>query len=171
MNGKFLALTVAGVLTLTIAGAIFMVSPMQAQKTVPQPSQTLTRQERGEKVMNSFSGGKGLPSHFKQLQKDFPELADMTLKYAVGDIWGREVLDNKTRQLVSLAGFAAQGTMPQFKLHAQYALNYGATPEDLMEVIYITTVTSGYPRALIAAGTLKEVFQENNVKFPVTSQK
>ena len=95
----------------------------------------------------------------------------MTLKYAVGDIWGREVLNNKTRQLVSLAGFAAEGMMPQFKVHAQYTLNYGATPEEPIKVIYITTVTSGYPRALIATGTLKELFQENNVKFPVTSQK
>jgi 4-carboxymuconolactone decarboxylase len=171
MKGKFLALTVAGVLTLIMAGAIFIVSPIQGENTVQQPSQTMTRQERGEKVMNSFSGGKGLPPHFVQLQKDFPELADLTLKYAVGDIWGREVLDNKTRQLISLAGFAAQGTMPQFKVHAQYALNYGVTPEELMEVIYITTVTSGYPRALIAAATLKELFQENNIKFPVTSQK
>jgi hypothetical protein len=76
MNGKFLALTVAGVLILTVAKAIFLVSPMQAQKTVPQHKETLTRQERGEKVMNSLSGGKGLPPHFKQLQKDFPELAD-----------------------------------------------------------------------------------------------
>lgn len=172
MNRRFLILTASGALTLTALGAIFMVSAIQGQETVPLSSKTMTRQERGEKVMNSFTDGKGLPPHFAQLQKDFPELADMTLKYAVGDIWGREVLDNKTRQLVSLAGFAAEGTMPQFKLHAQYALqNYGATPEELMEVIYITTVTSGYPRALIAAGTLKELFQENNVKFPVTSHK
>ncbi|MEG3849652.1 carboxymuconolactone decarboxylase family protein [Microcoleus sp. herbarium19] len=171
MKEKILALTVGGVLALTIAGAVFIASPMEAQKTVPQPAETMTRQERGEKVLNSLSGGKGLPPHFVQLQKDFPELADMTLKYSLGDIWGREVLDNKTRQLVALAGFAAQGTMPQFKVHAQYALNYGATPEELMEVIYITTVTSGSPRALIAAGTLKELFQENQIKFPITSQK
>jgi 4-carboxymuconolactone decarboxylase len=119
----------------------------------------------------SLTGGNGLPPHFEQLRKDFPELADLTLKYSLGDIWGREVLDNKTRQLVSLAGFAAQGTMPQFKVHAQYALNYGVTPQELMEVIYITTVTSGYPRALIAAGTLKELFIQNKIKFPITSQK
>ena len=81
------------------------------------------------------------------------------------------MLNPKTRQLVSLAGFAAQGTMPQFKLHAQYALNYGVTPEELMEVVYITTVTSGFPRALMAAGTLKELFQENKVNFPVTLQR
>lgn len=30
-------------LTLTVAGAVFMVSPIQAQETVPQPSETLTR--------------------------------------------------------------------------------------------------------------------------------
>lgn len=153
-----------------IAGAIFVVLPMQAQETEPQPSEALTRQERGEVVLSSLTGEPGLPLHFEQLQEDFPELADITLKYALGDIWGREVLDDRTRQLVSLAGFAAQGTMPQFKVHAQYALNYGVTPEELMEVIYITTVTSGYPRALIAAETLKELFQENNVEFPVTSQ-
>jgi 4-carboxymuconolactone decarboxylase len=158
------------ILTCRVVGAIFMVSAIQAQEPVGS-SEMMTRQERGEKVMNSLSGGKGLPPHFEQLQKDFPELAHLTLKYALGDIWGRQVLNPKTRQLVSLAGFAAQGTMPQFKLHAQYALNYGVTPEELMEVIYITTVTSGYPRALIAAGTLKELFQENNVKFPVTSHK
>jgi 4-carboxymuconolactone decarboxylase len=171
MNGKLLALFVAGFLSLTIAGAVFIVSPMQGSERVLQPSQTMTRQERGEKVMNSFSGGKGLPPHFVQLQKDFPELADLTLKYAVGDIWGREILDNKTRQLVALAGFAAQGTMPHFKLHAQYALNYGVSPQELMEVIYITTVTSGYPRALIATATLKELFQENNIKSPFSLQK
>ena len=143
---------------------------IQAQEIDPQPSQVQTRQERGKKVLNSLTGTPDLPPHFEQLQKDFPELADMTLEYALGDVWSREVLNNKTRQLVSLAGFAAQGTMPQFKVHAQYALNYGVTPEELMEVIYITTVTSGYPGALIAASTLKELFQENNVDFPVTSQ-
>ncbi|NMG18532.1 carboxymuconolactone decarboxylase family protein [Brasilonema bromeliae] len=157
-------------LTLIIAEIVFMCS-FQAQEAVSQPLETQIRQERGERVLNSLTGGNGLPPHFQQLQKDFPELADLTLKYSLGDIWGREVLDNKTRQLVSLAGFAAQGTMPQFKVHAQYALNYGVTPQELMEVIYITTVTSGYPRALIAAGTLKELFQENKIKFPITSQK
>ena len=57
--------------------------------------------------------------------------------------------------------------MPQFKAHAQYALNLGVTPQELMEVVYITTVTSGSPRALAAAATLKELFEENNIKLPL----
>ena len=163
-------LIVTGMICILMAtGAIFISLPLHAQNSISPSSKTLTRQERGEQVFNSLTGSEGLPPHFQQLQKDFPELADLTLKYALGDIWGREVLDNKTRQLVSLAAFAAQGTMPQFKVHAQYALNYGVTPEELMEVVYLTTVTSGFPRALIAAGTLKELFQENDVRFPVAS--
>lgn len=161
MNKKFSVLMITGMLCISF---------LHAQQAASQPSGQ-TREEKGERVLNSLTGGKGLPPHFEQLRKDFPELADLTLKYSLGDIWSREVLDNKTRQLVSLAGFAAQGTMPQFKVHAQYALNYGVTPQELMEVIYITTVTSGYPRALIAAGTLKELFIENKIQFPVTSQK
>jgi hypothetical protein len=38
-----------------------------------------------------------------------------------------------------------------------------------MEVVYLTTVMSGFPRALIAAGILKELCLENNVSFPVAS--
>lgn len=170
MNRKLSALIVTGMIFILMAtGATFIPSPSHAQNSISLPSETLTRQERGEQVLTSLTGSEGLPPHFRQLQRDFPELADITLKYALGDIWGREVLDDKTRQLISLAGFAAQGTMPQFKVHAQYALNYGVTPEELMEVVYLTTVTSGFPRALIAAGMLKELFQENDVRLPLAS--
>jgi 4-carboxymuconolactone decarboxylase len=176
MNRKLLTLMTTGIIvilitTLITTEVIFMPSPTQAQETISQPPEMLTRQKRGEEVFNSLTDGQGFPPQFQQLQKDFPELADLTLKYALGNIWGREVLNPKTRQLVALAGFAAQSTMPQFKLHAQYALNYGVTPEELMEVVYIITATSGFPRAMIAAATLKELFQENKVNFPITSQR
>lgn len=172
MKRNCLTLIVTGVIVVLITTIVFFSPSLtQAQQTISQSSEMLTRQKRGEEVFNSLTDGKGLPPTFQQLQKDFPELADLTLKYALGDIWGREVLNPKTRQLVALAGFAAQGTMPQFKLHAQYALNYGVTPEELMEVVYIITATSGFPRAMIAAGTLKELFQEIKVNFPITSQK
>ncbi len=120
---------------------------------------TAARRARGERVLNGLTGGKGLPPHFLRLRQDHPELADLTLQHALGDVWGREVLPPKTRQIAALAGFAAQGAMPEFKAHAQYALNLGVTPEEMMEVVYLTTVTSGYPRALAAAAALKELFR------------
>jgi 4-carboxymuconolactone decarboxylase len=32
------------------------------------------------------------------LKQDFPFLVDATIAYAVGDVWGRTGLDDKTRQ-------------------------------------------------------------------------
>jgi 4-carboxymuconolactone decarboxylase len=137
--------------------------------TVTQSDES--RRERGERVLKELTVSDQLPAHFVELRREFPTLAGLTLNYALGDVWGRTVLEPRTRQLVSLAGFAAQGTMPQFKVHAQYALNLGVTPQELMEVIYLTTVTAGSPRALIAAGTLKELFIENNIALPLAEAK
>jgi 4-carboxymuconolactone decarboxylase len=46
------------------------------------------------------------------------------------------------------------------KIHAGYALNLGVTAEELKEVVYLTTVHAGFPRAIEAAQTLAELFKE-----------
>ena len=50
------------------------------------------------------------------------------------------------------------------KVHAGYALNVGVTPEELKEVVYLTTVHAGFPRAIEAAQTLSELFQERGLQ-------
>lgn len=50
------------------------------------------------------------------------------------------------------------------KIHAGYALNLGVTRDELKEIIYLTTVHAGFPRALNAATALKEVFDERDKK-------
>ena len=121
--------------------------------------------QRGEAVLKSFTKNQGVPAGFQQLQNDFPELATMVQDFAMGQVWSRDIIDAKTSQLIALAGFAAQGDWPQFKAQAQYAINFGATPEELMEVVYITTVTSGFSKSLNAAYTLKALFAENGMSF------
>jgi 4-carboxymuconolactone decarboxylase len=39
-----------------------------------------------------------------------------------------------------------------------YALRLGATQDELKEIIYLTTVTAGFPRSIDAAQALREVF-------------
>lgn len=118
-----------------------------------------SRREKGLQVIEEHSGGAGQPV-LEALQKDFPFLADATLEYSLGDVWSRKVLDPKTRQIAAISAFAAQGTLPQMKIHARYALNLGVTRDELKEVIYLTTVHAGFPRALNAAEALREVFDE-----------
>ena len=114
------------------------------------------RQERGLAVIDHLSGGAGQPV-LDALHQDYPFLAEAVTAYALGDVWGRSGLDDRTRQLAAVAAFAAQGNLPYMKVHAGYALRLGVTREELKEVVYLTTVTAGFPRAIDAAQALREV--------------
>ncbi|MFL9815224.1 carboxymuconolactone decarboxylase family protein [Stutzerimonas sp. VN223-3] len=114
------------------------------------------RHERGMKVMERLSGGAGQPV-LDALRRDYPFLAEGVTAYALGDVWGRTQLDDRTRQLATVAAFAAQGNLPYLKIHAGYALRLGVTLDELKEIIYLTTVTAGFPRAIDAAQALREV--------------
>ena len=118
-----------------------------------------SRRDKGQAVMSKLSGGAGQPA-LNALRNDFPVLADAITDYALGDVWGRSVLDDRARQLAAIAAFAAQGNLPQLKIHARYALRLGVTAAELKEIVYLTTVTAGFPRAIDAAGALSEVFAE-----------
>jgi len=46
------------------------------------------------------------------------------------------------------------------KIHASYALNVGVSEEELKEIVYLTTVTAGFPRAIAASQALSALFAE-----------
>jgi 4-carboxymuconolactone decarboxylase len=116
-----------------------------------------SRRARGNEVIDKLSGGAGQPV-LTALRQDFPFLADAITDYSLGEVWARRGLDDRTRQLATVAAFAAQGNLPQLKVHAGYALKLGVTQDDLKEIIYLTTVTAGFPRSIDAAQALREVF-------------
>jgi 4-carboxymuconolactone decarboxylase len=121
------------------------------------------RYERGLQVLRDLNNGQPQPV-FEAMRKEFPFLADSTASYALGDVWGRQVLDPKSRQLAAMAAFAALGLRGFFKTHAAYALNMGASPEELKEIVYLVTVPAGFPRAIEASQALQELFAERGVR-------
>ena len=72
--------------------------------------------------------------------------------------WARPGLDDRTRQLIAVSAFAATGNIQVLKVHAGYALKMGVKLKNSKEVVYLTTVTAGFPRAIDAAQALREVF-------------
>ncbi|HEX2884872.1 carboxymuconolactone decarboxylase family protein [Vineibacter terrae] len=119
------------------------------------------RRQRGEAVVSTLNAGKSQPA-LEGLRREFPFLADAITDYALGDVWARPGLDPRTRQLATVAAFAALGNRAQMKIHAGYALNIGVTRDDLKEVVYLTTVHAGFPRAIDAAQALIELFGERD---------
>jgi 4-carboxymuconolactone decarboxylase len=117
------------------------------------------RLQRGEELLRTLNAGQSQAT-LEGLRREFPFLADAITGYALGDVWSRPVLDHRTRQIAAVAAFAALGHRPFMKIHAGYALNLGVTAEELKEVVYLTTVHAGFPRAIEAAQTLSELFKE-----------
>jgi 4-carboxymuconolactone decarboxylase len=144
---------------ITLLGALHA----QASPTGAPPSPD-PRHERGLQVLRELNQGQPQPV-FEAMRREFPFLAEGTASYALGDVWGRQVLDPKTRQLAAMAAFASLGLRSFFKTHAAYALNLGATPEELKEIVYLVTVPAGFPRAIEASQTLQELFTERGLSL------
>ena len=76
---------------------------------------------------------------------------------ACGDVWQRPGLDLKTRSLITVAMLIALGKQHELKGHVRGALNNGATPEELQEVLLHASIYCGLPTAVEAFRTAAEV--------------
>jgi 4-carboxymuconolactone decarboxylase len=117
---------------------------------------TATRRQRGEQIAAELSGDPN-PALLEVLDRDFPFLANAVTSYCVGEILARTVLDVPTRQLALVAAFAALGLGDFIKFHGGYALNAGVTEGELKEIVYLTTIPAGFPRAIQASHAVSEL--------------
>lgn len=117
------------------------------------------RQQRGAAIIARLNDGQPQPA-LEAMRDEFPFLADATQGYALGDVWSRPGLDDRTRQLAAVAVFAAMGERGFMTIHAGYALNLGVTEQELKEIIYMVTVPAGFPRAIAASQALSALFAE-----------
>lgn len=104
--------------------------------------------ETGEKVVNGL--------------KDIsPDLAKFIIEYAFGDIYTRNGLDLKSKEIAVVAALTAMGTaQPQLKVHINGALNTGSTINEVKEVILQMSVYSGFPSCINGMNALKDVLKE-----------
>ena len=84
-------------------------------------------------------------------------MQEFITRNAWGNVWQRPGLDLKTRSLVTVAMLTALGKQHELKGHVRGALNNGATPEELREVMLHATVYCGFPTAIDAFRTVTEV--------------
>lgn len=84
-------------------------------------------------------------------------IQDHISRAAWGDVWQRDGLDRKTRSLVTVAMLTALGKQHELKGHVRGALNNGATPQELQEVLLHAAVYCGIPTAVEAFRTAGEV--------------
>jgi 4-carboxymuconolactone decarboxylase len=71
------------------------------------------------------------------------------------------VLTLRERSLVVVAALAAQGGVEgRLRSHVRWALDHGATPDELDALVALLAVYAGYPRASTASEVIREVVAE-----------
>jgi 4-carboxymuconolactone decarboxylase len=89
-----------------------------------------------------------------------PELAVVIGNFILGKIYSRSVIPWKTRQLCAIAALSVLYRPVQLRGHIIYALQAGATKEEIGEAIIQVAVYGGFPAAIEALKVAKEVIEE-----------
>ena len=86
-----------------------------------------------------------------------PELIRFTIEYGYGDIFSRNNLAPRYRQIATISALATLGnTQPQLSFHIAGALHIGVTEQEIKEVMLLLTVYAGFPTAINGMNILKQ---------------
>ncbi len=92
-----------------------------------------------------------------ELSEDFLEIV---LGFAFADVVGRDGLDLRTREMLTVAMLAAMGTASgQLEFHIRAAMNNGVTQEEIVEIILQVAVYAGVPACINTIAAAKKAFQ------------
>jgi 4-carboxymuconolactone decarboxylase len=123
------------------------------------------RYTRGwEKLMQI--DGEGGERVIESLRDIAPDLGKYVIEFAFGDIYSRDGLDLKQRQLVTLASLTTQGGCePQLDVHINAALNVGLPPHEIIEALMHCVPYTGFPKVLNAVFVAKRIFAERGLQI------
>ena len=92
-----------------------------------------------------------------------PDFARMTIEFAFGDLYARDVLDLRSRELIAIAVLAASGRAgPQLRVHVQSAASSGIKKAEIVETLMQTALYAGFPAALNALADCHDLLTDHN---------
>ncbi len=106
----------------------------------------------------------------ERLRARYGDLGRDIVDFAMGDVWADETLDRRTQNLMVVSMMAALGRGGALRTHLEGALNHGATPGELVQVIRTVAVYAGFPAAAEAQLILNEVFTARGIVRPESSR-
>ena len=93
------------------------------------------RYELGARMLTAVDGPAGLEV-VEELAKSFPDFARYVLEFPFGDIYAREGLGLRERELATVAALCALGhARPQLRVHVHAALHVGCKPAEVVEIV------------------------------------
>lgn len=90
-----------------------------------------------------------------------PDFARMAIEFPLGDIYTREGLDLRSREIVAISSLATLGNAgPQLRIHIRAATQVGVTKAEIIEILMQTAVYAGFPAALNALAACHDLLTD-----------
>ena len=122
----------------------------------------MTRYEKGKEVLESIQK-RSLEEIFEEIDDVAPDMSRFVVEFPYSEIYTRDEVDLKTRELCTVAALTVLGTIPQLKDNINAALNVGNSPTEVVEIIMQMSAYAGFPKSINGVVAAKEVFVEKGL--------
>lgn len=90
-----------------------------------------------------------------------PDFARMAIEFPLGDLYAREGLDIRSREIVAISSLATLGNAgPQLRIHIRAATKVGVTKAEIIEILMQTAIYAGFPAALNALSSCHDLLTD-----------
>ena len=86
-----------------------------------------------------------------------PNIGELAMDFAYGQVWGREGLSKRDRSIATIAALVALNCPSELKLHALRGLANGLSKQEIGEIVTQLTPYVGFPLSVTAAAAIGEV--------------
>ena len=96
-----------------------------------------------------------------------PDFARMAIEFPLGDIYSREGLTLRNREIVAISSLATLGNAgPQLRIHVRAATKVGVTQAEIIEILMQTAIYAGFPAALNALANCHDLLSDEQLCRP-----
>ena len=122
------------------------------------------RYRRGVDVVQRLSSG-SLERFLEtsRIAEVAPDFARMVVEFAFGDLYSREALSFRDREIVTIASLASLGhASPQLRTHVEAAQKLGLSKSEIVEILMQIAICGGLPASLNALADCHDLLAEGD---------
>jgi 3-oxoadipate enol-lactonase/4-carboxymuconolactone decarboxylase len=120
----------------------------------PKVATERERYEFGLARRKEVLGERYVEERLQQITPFNAEYQDLITRYAWGEMWTRDVFDDRVRRLLVLAMMIALGRWEEFQMHVKAGLAAELSADELKEVLLLSAIYCGVPSANTASTRL-----------------
>ena len=125
------------------------------------------RFERAVEFLRKYRGDEAVDTMLEGLRGKGERFAQYSLSSSFGEVYQRDGLEDKYRELVTIAIVATVGdTASQLQTHVDLGLKMGLTPVEIVETVIQVAAYAGAPRSSQAMAAVVKAFERNGVEAP-----